>query len=249
MRKPKHGPATNSDTSYWIYGNHAVEAAMGNENRHIRRIICTASAKPALDGLRDSKRHPAVELLEAQAFAKLVPADAVHQGAAAKVDVLEQPDLHEILEFAGEVPLVLLDQVTDPHNVGAILRSAAAFGAAAVVVTAHNSAHETATLAKSASGALEMVPLVTVSNLAQAMAECKKAGYWIAGFAGEATQTMQQAKLTRKTALVMGAEGKGMRRLTAENCDFLVRIPISEKMESLNVSNAAAIALYELARG
>ncbi len=249
MRKQKHGAASAAESSYWIYGNHAVEAAMANENRHISRIICTSAAKAKLDTLRDSGRHPAVEQLDPQAFAKLVPADTVNQGAAAKVDVLEQPDLHEILESAGEAPLVLLDQVTDPHNVGAILRSAAAFGAVAVVVTAHNSAHETATLAKSASGALEVVPLVTVSNLAQAMEACKKAGYWIAGFAGEATQTMQEAKLTRKTALVMGAEGKGMRRLTGENCDFLVRIPISSKMESLNVSNAAAVALYELARG
>ncbi len=142
----------------------------------------------------------------------------------------------------------MLDQVTDPHNVGAILRSAAAFDAVAVVVTDKHAPQESGVMAKAASGAMETVPLVTVGNLSQAIEKLKKAGYWTAGFSSHAKQTLAEAKLDGKTALVLGAEGDGMRRLTSERCDFLVKLPMSDKMESLNVSNAAAVALYELYR-
>jgi len=167
------------------------------------------------------------------------------------VEHLDSPGIEDIAKLAegrDHAVVMLLDQVTDPHNVGAILRSAAAFGALAVVVPDRHSPEETGTLAKSASGALEVMPLVRVTNMVRALEQLQQAGFWTAGLAGEATQTIAQAKLTGKIALVMGAEGEGLRRLTREHCDHLVKLPISPKVESLNVSNAAAIALYELAR-
>lgn len=234
--------------AYWLYGVHAVVAAMGNPGRRIRRLAFAGGVPEAVAALHDKARHPRPETLESKALSHLLPPEAVHQGVAALVEPLAGISLHEILENGVEKPLLLLDQVTDPHNVGAILRSAAAFGAGAVVLTEHHAPSEGAVMAKAASGALELVSLVYVSNLSQAMAEVKKAGYWVAGLDGEARQAMHEAKLSRNTALVLGAEGKGLRRLTAERCDLLVKLPIDPKMESLNVSNAAAVALYELAR-
>ena len=139
-----------------------------------------------------------------------------------------------------------MDQVTDPHNIGAILRSAAAFDADAVITTQKNAPEVTGAMAKSASGALELVPLIFVSNLARTMQTLKDRGYWCVGMDGSAKETLRDAALPRKVALVMGSEGYGLRRLTAQNCDFMVRLPISKQVESLNVSNAAAIALYDL---
>lgn len=224
---------------YWLYGAHAVASALSNPNRTVRRIL----------SLRDTAfhyplepHHPRPEIMEQKEMVLLLGPDSVHQGIAIEVEPLEQPFLDEVLR--GDAPLVVLDQVTDPHNVGAILRSAAAFGAAAVIVPKDHSAPETAVMAKSASGALDLVPLVTVTNLATALREIQEAGYWVAGLDGAATQTFAESRLARKTCIVLGAEGKGMRRLTAESCDVLVKLPIDPRMESLNVSNAAAIALF-----
>ena len=179
------------------------------------------------------------------------PPGTVHQGVAALVELLEQPDVADIARQAADLEravVVVLDQVTDPHNVGAILRSAAAFGALAVVVPDRNAPEENATVAKSASGALEKVPLVRATNLVRALEDLKDAGFWVAGLDGRAPVTLNEAKLSGKIVLVLGSEGEGMRRLTRERCDHLVRLPISGAVESLNVSNAAAVALYELAR-
>jgi 23S rRNA (guanosine2251-2'-O)-methyltransferase len=166
-----------------------------------------------------------------------------------EVEPLESPWLGDILADSegSDAPLLVLDQVTDPHNVGAILRSAAAFGAAAIVTQDRHAPPETGALAKAASGTLEVVPWVRVVNLARALDEIGEAGFWRIGLAGEATATLDKAMGATKPALVLGAEGEGMRHNTAQHCDELARLPISDAVESLNVSNAAAIALYAAA--
>ena len=180
----------------------------------------------------------------------MLPEDAIHQGCALLADPLPDHDLDRALELA-EGPVLVLDQVTDPRNVGAILRSAAAFGAAALVMQDRHAPPETGSLARAASGALELVPVVRVVNLARALEELKKAGCWVVGLAADAPVTLAQVQRGlsgRRCALVLGAEGEGMRRLTREHCDELARLPIAARMESLNVSAAAAVALYELVR-
>ena len=229
---------------YWLYGYHAVTAAMGNPRRHIRRVVATPAALAEHDFGRP------VERLEAPVLAGLLPAGAVHQGLAALVEPLPFASLEEVLEDLPDGPqrILLLDQVTDPQNVGAILRSASAFGAAAVILTERHAAPESGALAKAASGALDHVPVVRVVNLARAIETVKRAGLWCVGLAAEAELTLADAKLTGRIALVLGAEGAGLRRLTREHCDQLVRLPTSGPISQLNVSNAAAVALYELAR-
>lgn len=241
--RPEKHHSGGGGSSYWLYGTHAVRSALNNPERIIKRLVATKAVAESLGRLPKSLT---VEVVEAKAMEHYVRSDAVHQGIAALVEPLEEATLEDLLFTDGEGPLVVLDQVTDPHNVGAILRSAAAFGARAVVVTRHHAPGETAVLAKSASGAMDIIPLVYAGNLAQALEEMKKAGYWVAGLDGEAKTDIKDAKLTGKTALVLGAEGKGLRRLTAEHCDLLVKLPIHSQMDSLNVSNAAAVALYAL---
>jgi 23S rRNA (guanosine2251-2'-O)-methyltransferase len=189
--------------------------------------------------------------VERDAIDKLVGRDVVHQGIAARVSPLPETYIDEICDLGRDrenACVVILDQVTDPHNVGAILRSAAAFGALAIILTERHAAPESGILAKSASGALEHVPLVRVTNLARAMEELKAAGFWCIGLAAEAKQTLSSVKSGGRVALCLGAEGAGLRRLTRENCDLFVRLPTAGPIDHLNVSNAAAISLYELAR-
>lgn len=235
--------------TYWLYGVHAVSAALHNPRRQIRRFLVSRNQLEKLPGelLKAAKRQP--EIMDAQALSKLLPEDAVHQGIAVEVAPLQSLSIEEyLLAHPTKKPLLLLDQVTDPHNVGAILRSAAAFDAGAVILTKDHAPPESAVIAKSASGALEIVPMIHVTNLVQCMETLKKHGYWCTGLDGEAKETIAQAKLGNDAALVLGAEGKGLRRLTLEHCDRVVKLPIHSQMESLNVSNAAAVALYELYR-
>ncbi len=242
----KKGAAAGKDGqhgTYWMYGLHACVAALDNPEREVLRI---AAVPDIAEQLVLIEGRPQVEVVDTLAIADRVPPDAVHQGLAVQVKPLTPYSIEDIAH--DDRPIVFLDQVTDPHNVGAILRSAAAFDAAGVVITKDHAPKEGAVMAKSASGGLDLVPLVQVINLAKAMDLTKEAGYWIAGMDGGADKQLHEAGLGRKTALVMGAEGKGMRRLTEERCDLLVKLPIHEQMESLNVSNAAAIALYELSR-
>lgn len=253
--KPADRPARLPGNQVWLYGVHAVLAALANPRRKVRRILLTAEAAkthgPALHALRAARPLPGEETADRQELDRHLPPGAVHQGVAALVEHLDGLGIEDVARLAegrDHAVIMVLDQVTDPHNVGAILRSAAAFGALAVVVPDRHSPEETGTLAKSASGALEVMPLVRVTNMVRALEQLQQAGFWTAGLAGEATQTLAQAKLSGKIALVMGAEGEGLRRLTREHCDHLVKLPMSGLVESLNVSNAAAIALYELAR-
>ncbi len=247
MSNSKRFPAQSGKT-YWLCGIHAATAALSNPQRRVKRILLGRNAAERMQPhIRPG--HPVPEIAEPGAISKVAGDDAIHQGIAIEVHPLEAVALEEFLFAKPEKkPLLLLDQVTDPHNVGAILRSAAAFDAAAVIVTRDHAPEESAVLAKAASGALELVPLITVTNLSQAMETLKKAGYWLIGLDGEAKQLVSQAKLSKDSALVLGAEGRGLRRLTAERCDLLVRLPMCARMESLNVSNAAAVALYELYR-
>jgi 23S rRNA (guanosine2251-2'-O)-methyltransferase len=243
------GGAGHPGGGYWLYGYHAVTTALRNPRRRIRRLVAGSGGLPELPSARLA--GPALERLDPAALAALLPAGAVHQGLAALVEPLPMIDLPELIEDSAGDPtarLIVLDQVTDPQNVGAILRSAAAFGAAGLVLTERHAAPESGVLAKAASGALDHLPLVRVVNLARAIEMLKQAGFWCLGLADEADVTIAEAKPTGRVALVLGAEGSGLRRLTREHCDQLVRLPTAGPIDQLNVSNAAAVALYELVR-
>ena len=249
-RPPRRGaPRRNepqNDGAVWLYGLHAVAAALANPARRVRRLAATAEGAAKLARMAPGA---APEILDRQALDRLLPGGAVHQGVALSADPLVQPDLEDIVARAGEAAtLVILDRVTDPHNIGAVLRSAAAFGALAVLQTERGSPAATGIVAKSASGALEALPLVAVTNLARALERLKAENFWCIGLDGEAGQTLAEAAPSGRVALVLGAEGKGLRRLTREHCDLLARLPTRPPVASLNVSNAAAVALYELAR-
>ena len=236
--------------SFWIYGHHPVTAALGNPKRKIRRLLASPTAESEFLASLTLPSGLVRERIEATEFSNLLPAGAVHQGLAALVDPLPMIDLPELLEDLPEGPahLLVLDQVTDPQNVGAILRSASAFGAAGLVLTERHAAPESGALAKAASGALDHLPMVRVVNLARAIEAIKQAGFWCMGLAGEADKTLAEVKPSGRIALVLGAEGTGLRRLTREHCDQLLRLPTEGAIDQLNVSNAAAVALYELVR-
>ncbi len=232
--------------SLWLYGLHAVAAALANPARRLRRLVLTEEAEAAL-AARAPKPWPlAPERADRGRIDHLLGPDAVHQGAALLADPLPTPALQTALERAG--PVIVLDQVSDPRNVGAILRSAAAFGAAAVVVQERNSPIETGALAKAASGALETVPLLRAVNISRTLVALKAANLWVIGLDAAAKPLDGAALAARRIALVLGAEDEGLRRLTRETCDELAGIATAPGMPSLNVSAAAAIALYELGR-
>lgn len=245
---------TPRPTGLWLYGSHAVVAALANARRHCRRLLVTEEAgrqlADTLTALAE-RRLPVAEPVVRAELDALLPPGAVHQGMALQVEPLTAVTIEDV---AGEAKrreravVVVLDQVTDPHNVGAVLRSAAAFGALAVIVPDRHAPEETGALAKAASGALERMPLVRVVNVVRALGDLKAAGFWVAGLAADGPQTLAGAGLSGKVALVLGSEGDGLRRLTREHCDLMVRLPMSGDVESLNVSNAAAVSLYELAR-
>ena len=231
--------------SVWLYGRHAVLAALANPDRRVERILATKEM---------AQRHTAelgskVELFAREDLGQRLPAGAVHQGIAALVAPLEEPQLEDLLARCGDNALVLaLDQVTDPHNVGAILRTAAAFGVAGLIVTERHAPGDTGVLAKAASGALEIVPLVRAVNLARTLDQLKEAGFWLYGLDEKGDAAIGDLDLAGRACIVLGAEGEGLRRLTAEKCDRLVTIPTEAKLAALNVSNAAAVAAYEWAR-
>lgn len=242
-RKKSHqGHGAPGRPRFW--GRHAVAAALDNPDRKVLRAWATREASAAMQFPPEVQ----VTLAEAADLGRLVPHDAPHQGVVIEVEPLEESWLDEVLSKAGERSVLLvLDQVTDPHNVGAILRSAAAFGAVGIVTQDRHSPPEGGALAKAASGALERVPWVRVVNLARALEEIGEAGFWRIGLAGDAASELKDALGPPRIALVLGAEGPGMRPNTREHCDALARLPISDAVDSLNVSNAAAIALYAAA--
>jgi 23S rRNA (guanosine2251-2'-O)-methyltransferase len=224
-----------------LWGKHAVAAALDNPERKVLKAWATRDAAAFMQFPNDVP----VTLADVADLGRLVPYDAPHQGVVIEVEALEDAWLDGIL---GEAPeravLLVLDQVTDPHNVGAILRSAAAFGAIGIVTQDRHSPPESGVVAKAASGALERVPWVRVVNLARALEEIGEGGFWRIGLAGDAEMDLKEALGSPRIALVLGAEGSGLRPNTREHCDALARLPISDAIESLNVSNAAAVALY-----
>ncbi|MGX7894924.1 23S rRNA (guanosine(2251)-2'-O)-methyltransferase RlmB [Tsuneonella sp. HG222] len=228
-----------------LWGRHAVEAALLNPERRHRKLWATRESVASLDG--DLPPDFNVEYADGADLARLVARDAPHQGLVLECEPLEDIHIDDVLGGETDRPLVVLDQVTDPHNVGAILRSAAAFNAAAIITQDRHAPPESGTVAKSASGALEMVPWVRVVNLARALEEVAEAGYWRIGLAGEADAVFADALPASPIALVLGAEGEGLRHNIAAHCDALARLPMTGQIESLNVSNAAAIALYAVA--
>ena len=224
-----------------LWGKHAVAAALDNPARKVLRAWATREAAEFMAFPPDV----AVTLAEAPDLGRLVPHDAPHQGVVIEVEPLDDIWLDGLLGEADERAILLvLDQVTDPHNVGAILRSAAAFGAIGIVTQDRHSPPESGVIAKASSGALERVPWARVVNLARALEEIGEAGFWRIGLAGDASTDLKDALGPPRVALVLGAEGSGMRPNTREHCDALARLSISDAIESLNVSNAAAVALY-----
>lgn len=243
-KKPRPG-ALPARAALWLYGRHPVEAALGNPARRILRLLAMQGVARSLS-LVQRGDGTAAEIVDRAEIERLLPPGAVHQGLAARVAPLPELALHDIPSSSG--PVVVLDRVADPRNVGGILRSAAAFAAAAVVVQDRHSPPPTGALAKAASGALEWVPLVRIVNLARALGQLKARGYWIAGLDAAAPLPVARLPASGPLALVVGAEGAGLRRLTREACDVLVAIPAARAGLSLNASSAAAVALYEARR-
>lgn len=232
---------------YWMYGQHSVSFALSNSERVIKKLVY-AEEKDLL-GLPSLSSTLETERLSRKDIQKIVGIDAVHQGLALQVMPLEELALDELNHRpSGKQTVMILDQVSDPHNVGAILRSCAVFGVSALILTDRHSPKESAVLAKSASGALEITPIIRIGNLASALNQLKNMGFWVVGLAEQSDQVLSDVDFSGKMAIIMGAEGDGMRKLTTKQCDFLVRLQTSDVFTTLNVSNAAAIALYEAFR-
>lgn len=243
FKKPEKKSVAVSNTVY-LYGRHPVTLALSNPRRKIKELYLT---KGALDGIYISPDIP-VKIVPREQLDALVGKEAVHQGVVAKCAPQTSFTLEDLINTTVSdktTLVVVLDQVTDPHNIGAILRSATAFYAAAVIVPEAGTPEETGVLAKSASGALELIPYIRVNNLARALETLKKNGFWCIGLDGYATHSVYETKLPNKCVIVMGSEGSGLRRLTAEKCDDLIKLPMDTRVESLNVSNACAVTLYE----
>jgi len=223
-----------------VYGWHSVKAALENPKRRIRKLVVTENA---LRRLQQSGTGLPVEpqVVPPDGFLAYVPADAVHQGLLAEADPLPAPAIEDLKP---EGIVLVLDQITDPHNVGAILRSAAAFAVNALVTTSRHSPEATGVLAKSASGALEYVPIIAIANLARGLEALKARGFLIVGLDSDADAALSAAPLRLPLALVLGAEGKGLRQLTRTTCDVLAKLVLPGRIQSLNVSNAAALALH-----
>lgn len=247
MARRGHRPSAGTAQRPRFWGRHAVASALANPERVVRKLWMTREAAAAMNA------PPVVPVTYADGadLGRLVPADAPHQGVVAEVEPLEDVWLGTLLGRDGDDrrPIVVLDQVTDPHNVGAILRSAAAFDALGIVTQDRHAPPESGVVARAASGALETVPWVRVVNLSRALDEIAEAGFWRIGLTGHATRTLAEALGPQRAAIVLGAEGEGMRQNTEAHCDELARLPISGRVESLNVSNAAAVALYAVTSG
>ena len=253
--RPERGEDRNAEPTprgtIWLYGQHAVAAALQNPARRLRRLVITEEAEATLAERLSKPWSMVPERMDRAAIDKLLGRDAVHQGVALLADPLAPPQLATTLERPG--PILVLDQVTDPRNIGAILRCAAAFGVAGVITQDRNAPEETGGMAKAAAGALEIVPLIRAVNISRTLIALKAAGFWVVGLDASGSPLSGPAMADRRIALVLGAEGEGMRRLTQETCDVVAGLAMpgikpGAVVDSLNVSAAAAVALYELGR-
>ena len=241
-------------SSAFLYGIHAVKEALQNPKRLIQRLLVTDAGfeniREAYDAAQgEGLKVPQPQIVDGFDLERLLPRDAVHQGVLLDVQPLEEMFLPDVLNAVGDnAKILVLDQVTDPHNVGAIIRTAVAFGASAIIVQKLHAPEITGTLAKSASGAVEHCPVIRETNLSRALEQLKEAGFFCIGLDERGKRSIAELNLSGKVALVLGAEGEGLRRLVSENCDELAKLPTSGPIASLNVSNAAAVALYELIR-
>ncbi len=244
------GPrSAKPDRGEWVYGRHAALAALANPRRRVFRIVVAAELAATVAALAAERPLPPTEIVDRQGIGRLLPTGAVHQGVAVRVEPLPSPALDDLLATAGaDAVFVVLDQATDPRNVGAVLRAAAAFKARAVLMQDRHAPSATGALAKAASGALERVPLIFVVNIARALRTLRAADVRVIGFEAAAAHDLAEVALAGRVALVFGAEDHGLRRLVREACDELARIPIDAATDSLNLGTAAAIALYETAR-
>lgn len=255
MSKSRHNSAPNPNrNSTILYGRHTVMAALANPDRNISKILCY---KDNFDELKEHclKHNINLALLNSvdkKEIDRVLPREAVHQGFAVYCQELEEYSLEDLCILADEKAnchVLVLDQVTDPQNIGAIIRSCVAFDTLALVLQDKNSPNETGAMAKAAAGTIEHLPICRVTNLSRAIQQLKTAGFWTLGMDGYAKTYIDSIEKSGKIAIIMGSEGKGMRRLVEESCDSTVKLPISDKVESLNVSTAAAIALYEINKG
>lgn len=233
----------DDDGPVLLFGIHAVEAALRNPDRTVTRLLLTENAERRLAEAL-AGRDVTIERVIPRDLDRKLGADTVHQGALLETEPLAEQTLDDLVQRSDMGPIVVLDQVTDPHNVGAVLRSAAAFGASGLVMTRRNSPPLTGVLAKSASGALDLIPVALVQNLSRALAELGELGCTRIGLEGTAPHMIEDEPLTGPLAIVLGAEGKGLRQLTQETCDRLCRIATPGPLASLNVSNAAAVTLH-----
>jgi rRNA methylase, putative, group 3 len=235
----------------WLFGRHAVIAALENPKRSARKLLLSKRLRDH-EALRQTYQHIKIETVDPEVFYKKFGDETVHQGIALETFPLPDVHLEDILNHHADQEtslLVILDQVTDPHNVGAITRSAAAFAAHALLLPSYHSANrDSPTIAKTACGGLEHVPLVAINNLARAVKTLQGAGYWCIGLDERGEQSIDQVDLKGKICLILGAEGSGLRRLTQESCDVLCQLPTAPHFPTLNVSNAAAISFYEYYR-
>lgn len=251
-KKPrKIAPIKNS---MWIYGKHAVKAALLNPKREVLRLILLEPGKGFLEGVlsADVQNEPRAnlrispEIVDVNVFSSLFGKDTAHQGCAVLVKMIEEMSLDDLIKDESDHrPFIFLDQVTDPQNIGSMLRASAVFDARAIVITKDHSPEITPTIAKTASGALESVPLVRVINLVQSINYLKDNGFWVVGLDERSEKELNDIDLSGKLVFIIGSEGTGMRRLTKESCDFLARLPGANTFTTLNAAQAATVTLYE----
>lgn len=249
MVKVKNNSSKNG--GLFLYGRHPVTAAIANPERQISAIFATPENATEIRSIcvEAGRSEALVKITERREIERLLPAEAVHQGLAAQVKELPSYDITDICAMAEDKErchVLILDQVTDPQNIGAIIRSCVAFETLALIVQDKNAPSESGAMAKASAGMIEQLPIARVTNLSRAVETLKDVGFWVIGMDGYAQTTVDKINKSGKTAIIMGSEGKGMRRLVEEACDMTVRLPISAKVESLNVATAAAITLYEI---